>query len=273
MSRSPVHARRGTLASQPPRPRNGGGDNHDDIALNQDCQRLCGRMSDAGRDAGTTSGRRRRSERRAGHHPGGTGSRRPAWRRSRPRRHAHGRPRQSGDRRLGRECDRRRFARLGLDEPVVRRRELQAPVLQQGEGDALQRQAGHQLHDQHLRSGVLLRGPQALRVRLVRDAAQHDVVGQRREDDRGVPRPRRRRAVHPHAGSARVEHSEGHRPRRDRPDLPDDARRQPGAGSGEVLALPAVRPSQLGLGTGRTRSGRACLAATRTRSTTTCSWS
>ena len=101
-----------------------------------------------------------------------------------------------------------------------------------------------------------MRGPEALRVRLVRDAAQHDVVGQRREDDRGVPRPGRRRADDPHAGSARIEHSEGDGPRSDRPDLPDDPRRQPGARSGEVLAVPAVWPSQLGLGTGQPDLGR-----------------
>ena len=154
---------------------------------------------------------------------------------------------------------------------VVRQRELQASVLQQGEGNALQRQAGHQLHDQHVRSGVLLRGPQALRVRLVRDAAQHDVVGRRREDDRRVPGPRRRRADDPHAGSARIEHSEGDRPRRDRPDLPDDARRQPGAGSGD-----GTRASRRSAAAARARdrparSGPACPAATRTPSTTTCS--
>jgi hypothetical protein len=62
------------------------------------------------------------------------------------------------------------------------------------------------------------------------------------------PGPRRCRSVHPHAGSARVEHPEGHRSRRDRPDLPDDPGWQSGAGRGEVLALPAVWPPQLGLG-------------------------
>ena len=154
---------------------------------------------------------------------------------------------------------------------VVRQRRLQASVLEQGEGTAVQRQAGHQLHDQHVRSGLLLRGPQALRLRLVRDAAQHDVVGRRREDDRGVPWPRRRRADDPHAGSARVEHSEGDRPRRDRIDLPDDPRRSSGAGSGALLALSAVWPPQFGIRTGRPRSGRVCRAATRTPSTTTCS--
>ena len=219
--------------------------------------RLCARMRDAGRSAGKPASRSWRCW------PAG-------W-----RRRTHSRPpARCGNadcRRLGRRDAAGRFPRLGLDDQVVRRRELQASVLQQGQGTAVQRQASHELHHRLVRSGLLLRGAQALRLRLVRDAAQHDVVGQRREDDRGVPWTRRRGADDSDAGSARVEHSEGDRPRGDRSDLPDHTRRSPGAGSGAVLAFPTVWPSQLRARDKPPRSGPTCRAATRTRSTTTCS--
>ena len=86
---------------------------------------------------------------------------------------------------------------------------------------------------------------QALRLHLVRDAAQHDVVGRGAADDAGLPRRRRRGADDPHARRARVDDPEGHRPRRHRRHRPDGGRCPRGARRGAVLALPAGRPPQL----------------------------
>ena len=131
-----------------------------------------------------------------------------------------------------------------------------AAVLQQGQGTALPGQADHELHDRHLQPGPLLRGGQALRLHLVRDAAQHDVVRRGAADDSGVPR-RGRRADDPHAGCPRVEHSEGDRSRRHRRHRADRRRRPRGARRRALLALPAVRAPQLGRRDRSGRSGRA----------------
>ena len=84
--------------------------------------------------------------------------------RRRPRRYANRRSRESADRRLGHECTAVDGRGWGWMTQVVRQREVQASLLQQGEGAAVQRQAGHQLHDRRVRSGALLRGAQALRL-------------------------------------------------------------------------------------------------------------
>ena len=62
------------------------------------------------------------------------------------------------------------------------------------------------------------------------------------------PGPGRRRADDPDAGSARVEHPEGDRPRRDRVDLPDDSRWPSGARGRALLALPPFGRRSSGAG-------------------------
>ena len=118
-----------------------------------------------------------------------------------------------------------------------------AAALQPREGTAPPGQADHQLHHLQFRPGAVLRGRQAFRLHLVRDAAQHDVVRRGPAHDPRVPW-RRRRADGAHARRARVEHSEGHRSRRPGHHRADGGRRARGAGCGAVLALSAVRAPQ-----------------------------
>ena len=161
--------------------------------------------------------------------------------------------RQGGGQRggaTGRSADRRhadaeesRRARLGLAGEGDDESRHAAAALQPRERSAAQRSADHELHDFELRPGAVLRGGEALRLHLVRDAAQHDVVG-RDPPHAGRLSARRRGAVHPHARCLRVQHPEGHRPRRARHHRADRGRRARSAGCGAVLALSAVRPAQ-----------------------------
>ena len=142
------------------------------------------------------------------------------------------------DRRHGRTRKGRR-ARMGMAGQGDDESRHAAAALQPRQGAAAAGQADHQLHHFELQSRAVLRSRQALRLHLVRDAAQHDVLRRGAADDGGVPRCRRR-ADDPHARRAGVEHPEGHRSRRPRDHRPDRGRCTRSAGCGAVLALSAV---------------------------------
>ena len=61
------------------------------------------------------------------------------------------------------------------------------PLYNRAKERLLQDKPDHQLHDLELRPRVVLRGRQALRLHLVRDAAQHDVVRRGPAHAAGVP--------------------------------------------------------------------------------------
>ena len=90
---------------------------------------LCSGLRDAGCDTGPTVGQRRASG--GGQEPNGRSA---GWRR-RTQRRTDGRRGHLDHRRLGRGSAARRCARLGLDDAVVRQRQLQASVLEQSQGD------------------------------------------------------------------------------------------------------------------------------------------
>ena len=134
-------------------------------------------------------------------------------------------------------------ARLGLAGEGHDESRDAAAALQPGQRAAPPGQADHELHDFELRPRAVLRGRQALRLHLVRDAAQHDVLRRGAAHDDGLP-SRRRRADDPHAGCVRVEHPEGHRPRRAR-----DHRSRPStmrSRRGTRRASPGIRRSDAG---------------------------
>ena len=89
------------------------------------------------------------------------------------RRHAH--------------ADSRRCTRLGLAGQSLDESGDAASLVQQGQGTAAPGQADHQLHHRDLQPGPLLRSGQTLRLHLVRDAAQHDVVRRSAADAARVP--------------------------------------------------------------------------------------
>ena len=123
-----------------------------------------------------------------------------------------GQPFRHSDRRHPDACEGGR-AWLGLAGEGHDESSDSTAAVQPGQRAAPAGQADHQLHDFELRPRAVLRGRQALRLHLVRDAAQHDVLRRREAHADGLPSGGRR--THgPHARRARVEHSEGHRPRR-----------------------------------------------------------
>ena len=153
-----------------------------------------------------------------------------------------------GVRRSGRrhaDASESRRARVGLAGEGHDGPRNPAPALQPGERAASSGQADHQLHDFELRPRALLRGRQAFRLHLVRDAAQHDVLRRRATDDPGVP-SRRSGSDGPHAGCARIEHSESHRPRRPWDHRSHRRRRVGGSRLGTLLPLSPVRTKERG---------------------------
>ena len=86
--------------------------------------------------------------------------------------------------------------------PGAGRRET--PAVQYGQAEASGPQTDLQLHGIQVGCRRLLREGQALRLHLVRHAAQHAGVQRHRADDRGVP-ARRRDSHDPGAGRARMD--------------------------------------------------------------------
>ena len=186
----------------------------------------------------------------SGHHGRGAPvglARSSAGRRRPPGGWRDGRPRWSdaGGRTNRRHADAEesRRARLGLaGESPDESRHAEA-TLQPRERSAVQRSTDHELHDFQLRSRAVLRSRQAFRLHLVRDAAQHDVVGRSPSNDRGVSQGGSG-ADGPHARCLRVEHPEGDRHRRARHHRSHGGRCPRGAGRGALLPVSAVRTSK-----------------------------
>ena len=107
------------------------------------------------------------------------------------------------------DADGARRAWVGMAGQGQHQPEYAEAVLQQGQRAPLPGQAGHQLHDLELQPRSLLRGGQALRLRLVRDAAQHDVVRRGAAHDPDLPTSRCG-ADDSHARRARSQHAESH---------------------------------------------------------------
>src|SRR5688572_26690004 len=118
-----------------------------------------------------------------------------------------------------------RRARVGLAGQGLHQPGDAAAVLQQGQGTAVPGQADHQLHDVQLQPRAVLRTAQALRLHLVRDAAQHDVVRRGAADAADLSWRRWRGADDPDLRRAGIDDPEGHGPRRDRRHRPDGGRR------------------------------------------------
>ena len=117
----------------------------------------------------------------------------------------------------------------------------------------------------------LLRSGQALRLHLVRNAAQHAGVQRHRGDDRGLS-ARRRHSHDPAAGRAGMAHPARHRHRRAGRHCSHRGRCGPGARGRQVGALSSSGAAQCGPGTGAQHLGHQRHQLSPRRSTTTCWW-